>query len=308
MSIDPDENAMAPELSARDLTVVEGRAAGLSHKETGQLIGRSERTARRRAADPVVAEAIRRRSEELAEAALDQLGSLLPDAISALGAALTEDKAADRLRAVSLVITSFLRMRDEVDVDERFRKIEEMAAAQERQPTAGSPPDGWPSALLALVGVGALTAAKIVAEIADVRRFKSKDAFLPGPTIRGGSTSVRTVAVASALRGGPPRCNGQGREHAEARSPGLSTVRASDARVSSVPLASGREVLRKSARPTGPSCRSRPVPRPRPFEQARVKRARIREPSLGAEGGARGRDQEVAAARSRCRGREGAPR
>jgi transposase len=31
--------------------------------------------------------------------------------------------------------------------------------------------------LLALVGVGALTAAKIVAEVADIRRFKSKDAF-----------------------------------------------------------------------------------------------------------------------------------
>jgi transposase len=30
---------------------------------------------------------------------------------------------------------------------------------------------------LALVGVGTLTAAKIVAEVADVRRFKSKDAF-----------------------------------------------------------------------------------------------------------------------------------
>jgi transposase len=32
-------------------------------------------------------------------------------------------------------------------------------------------------ALLALVGVGALTAAKIVAETADIRRFKSKDAY-----------------------------------------------------------------------------------------------------------------------------------
>jgi transposase len=31
--------------------------------------------------------------------------------------------------------------------------------------------------LMALVGVGALTAAKIVAEVADVRRFRSKDAF-----------------------------------------------------------------------------------------------------------------------------------
>jgi transposase len=32
-------------------------------------------------------------------------------------------------------------------------------------------------ALLAIVGVGALTAAKIVAEVADIRRFRSKDAF-----------------------------------------------------------------------------------------------------------------------------------
>lgn len=32
-------------------------------------------------------------------------------------------------------------------------------------------------ALLALIGVGALTAAKIVAEVADIRRFRSKDAF-----------------------------------------------------------------------------------------------------------------------------------
>jgi transposase len=33
------------------------------------------------------------------------------------------------------------------------------------------------STLLAIVGVGALTAAKIVAEVADIRRFRSKDAF-----------------------------------------------------------------------------------------------------------------------------------
>ena len=32
-------------------------------------------------------------------------------------------------------------------------------------------------ALLEIAGVGALTAAKIVAEVADVRRFRSKDAF-----------------------------------------------------------------------------------------------------------------------------------
>jgi transposase len=37
--------------------------------------------------------------------------------------------------------------------------------------------EGLAPALLAIVGAGALTAAKIVAEAADIRRFKSKDAF-----------------------------------------------------------------------------------------------------------------------------------
>jgi transposase len=36
---------------------------------------------------------------------------------------------------------------------------------------------GMAPSLLSLAGVGALTAAKIVAEVADVRRFRSKDAF-----------------------------------------------------------------------------------------------------------------------------------
>ena len=36
---------------------------------------------------------------------------------------------------------------------------------------------GLAPSLLALVGVGALTAAKILAEVADVRRFRNKDAF-----------------------------------------------------------------------------------------------------------------------------------
>ena len=50
------------------------------------------------------------------------------------------------------------------DVNELEREIAERAAALAPN-------------LLALAGVGALTAAKIVAETADVRRFRSKDAF-----------------------------------------------------------------------------------------------------------------------------------
>lgn len=54
----------------------------------------------------------------------------------------------------------------ELTVQERALEREITARIQTLAPT-----------LLALVGVGALTAAKIVAEVADVRRFKSKDAF-----------------------------------------------------------------------------------------------------------------------------------
>lgn len=61
------------------------------------------------------------------------------------------------------------------DIAMHVRQLTEQERALEREitqrVTAIAP------TLLALVGVGALTAAKIVAEVADVRRFRSKDAF-----------------------------------------------------------------------------------------------------------------------------------
>jgi len=114
------------ELSAQDLVVVNSRATGASHEETARLIHRSERTARRRAADPEVAEAIRRRREELAQEAVGRLVKLLPNAIETLGGGLEEDKAGDRLRAASVIITSFLRLRDQVEVDTELSATREL--------------------------------------------------------------------------------------------------------------------------------------------------------------------------------------
>jgi transposase len=56
-----------------------------------------------------------------------------------------------------------------------IRQLTEQERALEREITARV--QHLAPTLLALVGVGALTAAKIVAEVADIRRFRSKDAF-----------------------------------------------------------------------------------------------------------------------------------
>jgi hypothetical protein len=114
------------ELTDEDLIVVEARARGLAHREVGRLIHRSERTARRRAAEPRVAGAIRHRRAEIAEEAVGQLGGLLTDAIAAIGEGLGEAKPADRLRAASLVISGFLKMRDQVEVDADLAQLRDL--------------------------------------------------------------------------------------------------------------------------------------------------------------------------------------
>jgi transposase len=65
------------------------------------------------------------------------------------------------------------RIAAEVVADIRALTVREHALAKE----LGERVATIAPALLALVGVGVLTAAKIVAEVADIRRFRSKDAF-----------------------------------------------------------------------------------------------------------------------------------
>lgn len=80
------------------------------------------------------------------------------------------DAVATRLAAMSGMVA---RVASEIAIHVRDLTIKERALEREiTERVAVIAP-----ALLALVGVGALTAAKIVAETADVRRFKSKDAF-----------------------------------------------------------------------------------------------------------------------------------
>jgi transposase len=65
------------------------------------------------------------------------------------------------------------RIASEITTHARDLTVRERALQREISPIVA----GLAPALLALAGVGTLTAAKIVAETADVRRFKSKDAY-----------------------------------------------------------------------------------------------------------------------------------
>jgi transposase len=80
------------------------------------------------------------------------------------------DAAAARLEGLDGMVAWIAR-----DLVARIRELTVRANALERQITERI--TTLAPRLLALTGVGALTAAKIVAETADIRRFRSKDAF-----------------------------------------------------------------------------------------------------------------------------------
>ncbi|CAN5302019.1 IS110 family transposase [soil metagenome] len=80
------------------------------------------------------------------------------------------DALAARLEGLGGMVARIAR-----DLLGRIRELTIEVNALEREITERAPT--LASTLLAIPGVGALTAAKIVAEVADVRRFRSKDAF-----------------------------------------------------------------------------------------------------------------------------------
>ena len=82
----------------------------------------------------------------------------------------TLDGVAARLAGVDVVVGRFAR-----DLVVRIRELTRAANDLEREITSRVATLG--PTLIALVGVGPLTAAKLIGEVADIRRFRSKDAF-----------------------------------------------------------------------------------------------------------------------------------
>lgn len=78
-------------------------------------------------------------------------------------------------RPCSMPVSTSMTARIAAELVERIRDLTTRINELEREITERV--EGLAPTLLCIIGVGALTAAKIVAETADVRRFKSKDAY-----------------------------------------------------------------------------------------------------------------------------------
>jgi hypothetical protein len=112
-----DESSGADDI---DPALVSGLATGLSYADIGRLIGRSERTVRRRAAVPAVREAVAGYRRDIAAQAAGRLVALMDDAVNAMAESLAGDQA---LRAADMIMRHASRLTSETYSQARMREL-----------------------------------------------------------------------------------------------------------------------------------------------------------------------------------------
>ena len=111
--------------AAEDDALVDALAVGLGYAAAGRVVSVSERTVRRRMADPSFAASVaRRRAQRLGEIS-GQLAGLSERAVAVLSEGLGDDDLAMRLRTAQLVLSMARQFRGDVDRDARLVAIEE---------------------------------------------------------------------------------------------------------------------------------------------------------------------------------------
>jgi hypothetical protein len=109
----------------QDEVLVEGLAGGLDYAAAGELAHVSARTVRWRMADGGFAAAVSQRREQRVGEVTGVLGGLAGRAVATLEACLDVDRPADRIRAAQVVLSELRRFRDQVDLEQRLRQVEE---------------------------------------------------------------------------------------------------------------------------------------------------------------------------------------
>ncbi len=108
----------------RDELLIAALVVGGTYAAAGEIGGVSERTVRRRMADPeFAAEVSRRRGERVAGIA-GQLVSIGPDAIEVIRECMAADTAAVRLRAAQLALALGVQFRHAQELEARLVALE----------------------------------------------------------------------------------------------------------------------------------------------------------------------------------------
>jgi len=115
---------------ARDETVLELLAEGMTHAEAAAFAGCSVRTVQRRLLDDAFARELTRRRAIRLDDITGRLSRITDRAIDAIEDTLEIGNPTLRFRAAQAVISAALRMRDELEIERRLQRLETQADHQ----------------------------------------------------------------------------------------------------------------------------------------------------------------------------------
>lgn len=135
-SVEGDDGEAVRRRAHQDEILIEALADGLSYSAAGALAPVSARTVRRRMQSPEFAAAVHQRRAQRMGEVTGVLVRLAHRAVAALEECLDADRPSDQIRAAQVVLGQLHRFRDQVDLDERLRELEQATFGQ-------SPESGW---------------------------------------------------------------------------------------------------------------------------------------------------------------------
>jgi hypothetical protein len=133
-TVEGDDGETVRRRAHQDEILIEALADGASYSAAAALAPVSTRTVRRRMASPEFAAAVQQRRAQRMGEVTGLLGRLAHRAVATLEECLEADRPSDQIRAAQVVLGQLHRFRDQVDLEERLRELE--------QATFGQPSEG----------------------------------------------------------------------------------------------------------------------------------------------------------------------
>ena len=125
--VGPVEGESVRRRADQDDVLVEALAQGLDYAAAGELAHLSARTVRRRMARPSFAALVQQRRGQRVGELTGVLVGLAERAVATLRECMDADRPGDRIRAAQVVLGELHRFRDQCDVEDRLRQLEQAA-------------------------------------------------------------------------------------------------------------------------------------------------------------------------------------